>query len=177
MRVGDRNLARPQLVSDFKIPEHLPVIASRDAQLALALYREATGIRNVSYEFLGYCRILNIGRNKPVDQIEWINETIPMLKEHRAIERLELLRTEDHIEEVGSYLYGCGRCAVAHAAGDPIVDPDGGDDYVRLQRDMHIARELAEFRIEKEFGVPNWISFRRAEADKFKTLRDSTSKR
>jgi hypothetical protein len=176
MRVGDRNLARPQLVSNFKIPDQLPVIANRDAQLALALYREAIGIRNVSYEFLGYFRILNIGRNKPVDQIEWINETVPMLKEHRSLERLQSLRSEDHIEEVGSYLYGCGRCAVAHAAGDPIVDPDGGDDYVRLQRDMHIARELAEFRIEKEFGVPNWISFRRAEAEKFKRLRGSTSK-
>lgn len=176
MRVGDRSLARPQLVSNFQIPEQLPIVADRDAQLALALYREAIGIRNVSYEFLGYFRILNIGRNKAVDQIKWINETIPNLKEYRSLERLKSLRIEDQIEDVGGYLYGSGRCAVAHAAGDPIVDPDGGEDYVRLQRDIHIARELAEFRIEKEFGVPNWISIRRAQAERFKKLRDSTSK-
>jgi Methylamine utilization protein MauJ len=169
MRVGDRNLSSPRLVERFTFPDKLPVPGTSESKLALALYREAIGVRNASYEFLGYFRILNIGLAKPGAQIQWINQALPTLTDHRVEDRLTSL-TKDGISDIGSYLYGSGRCAVAHAAGDPIVDPDGGDDFVRLQHDLPVARALAEFRIVNEFNVPNWESTRQAEEERFKTL-------
>lgn len=169
MRIGNRDISPPRLSPHFELPAQLPVLTDDDSKLALALYREAICVRNVSYEFLGYFRILNIGRPRSDEQISWINTTLPKLTDHRALERLNALQ-KGGMDKVGEYLYGSGRCAVAHAAGEPIVDPDGGDDYVRLQRDIPIARALAEFCIENDFKVPNWYSTRRAEEEKFRLL-------
>src|SRR5262249_37846312 len=46
MRVGDRELLRPRLTDHFVLPAQLPIAVSNEAKLALALYREAIGIRN-----------------------------------------------------------------------------------------------------------------------------------
>jgi len=169
MRIGNRDISPPRLTPHFDLRAQLPVLTDDDSKLALALYREAIGVRNVSYEFLDYFRILNIGRPNSDKQISWINTTLPDLTDHRALERLSALQ-KGGMDKVGEYLYGSGRCAVAHAAGEPIIDPDGGDNYVRLQRDLPIARALAEFRIENEYNVPNWYSTRRAEEEKVKKL-------
>jgi Methylamine utilization protein MauJ len=166
MRVADRDLLPPCLIDKFTLPEKLPIPATSESKLALALYREAIGVKNASYEFLGYFRILNIGLARPEAQILWINQALLRLKDHRVEERLNALK-KDGVGDIGSYLYGYGRCAVAHAAGNPVVDPDGGDDFVRLQHDLPVARALAEFRIVNEFNVPNWESTRQAEDEKF----------
>jgi hypothetical protein len=55
--------------------------------------------------------------------------------------------------DVGQYLYGSGRCAVAHAGGTPTADPENPEDMARLQDDLPIVRALAEIAIEAHFGV------------------------
>jgi hypothetical protein len=50
-------------------------------------------------------------------------------------------------------LYRSGRCAVAHAARQPIVDPDKPEDFRRLGSELPIVRALAVKAIEEVFGV------------------------
>jgi len=54
-------------------------------------------------------------------------------------------------------LYASGRCAVAHAFNDPVVDPDDPKDVFRLSADMPVAKALAEHLIEHEYRI-NWES-------------------
>jgi hypothetical protein len=54
---------------------------------------------------------------------------------------------------VGQYLYSSGRCAVAHAFNDPVVDPDDAADTLRLARDLPVVKALARRFVEVELGV------------------------
>jgi Methylamine utilization protein MauJ len=156
MRIGNRGLYPPPLTEDFYIPTEMPIPKCDQSRLAVALYREALTVRNTSYGFLGFLKILNINCPKPQEQIEWINVAIANVNEPDAQKRLsELTATEPNI---GSYLYGSGRCAVAHASASPTVDPDGGSDLLRLQMDLPVARALAEYRIQEKFHMDNWYS-------------------
>jgi hypothetical protein len=62
------------------------------------------------------------------------------------------LRLAD-ITNIGEYLYGSGRCAVAHAGADPTVDPESPEDIERLMKDLPLIRAMAELVIEMELGV------------------------
>ena len=53
-------------------------------------------------------------------------------------------------------LYESGRCAVAHAFADPLVDPDDLADLRRLSADLDVVRALAEYLIEHELHVPRY---------------------
>ena len=122
------------------------------ARLAIALYREAISVRNTPYEFLGYFKIINILNSDPKVQIAWINGTLPLLGDVRAKDRISELQNSH--ADIGAYLYGSGRCAVAHAFGTPTVDPDDPNDIFRLSADMPVARSLAEHLISNQFGLP-----------------------
>ena len=65
----------------------------------------------------------------------------------------ERLRELSQKPDIGAYLYHQGRCAVAHAFDQDVVDPDSYTDTERLFADLSLMRELAEICIEKEFGV------------------------
>jgi hypothetical protein len=120
--------------------------------LALALFREALGLehRNVPYAFLGFAKILNLGGSGK-KQIEWINGAIGELNDNFATPRLSQIRASE--PDVGEYLYGSGRCAVAHAANDPVVDPDDAADTLRLGSDLPVVKALAKHFLELELGV------------------------
>lgn len=131
---------------------YLPQSTDPRARLALALYREALGLQRDSapYAFLGFAKILNIhGGGKK--QVAWINDVVDKLRGPFAPGRVaEIKATET---DVGEYLYGSGRCAVAHANNDPVVDPDDASDTLRLRRDLPVVKALAEYFIEHELGV------------------------
>ncbi len=120
-------------------------------RLMVALYREARSTKSLPYSFLSYFKILNVHRNTGDEQSAWINETIPQLNDHQALERVEQLRQLE--SDVGSFLYSSGRCAVAHAFSDPVVDPDDVAQLRRLSLDLPVMKALAEHLIEHEFGV------------------------
>ena len=120
-------------VGRWELPgNYLPQPTEPKARLALALYREALGLEHDSepYSFLGYAKILNIALKDGKTQIAWINGAIHQLKDHFAKERLSKLAASE--SNVGDYLYASGRCAIAHANADPIVDPDDASDTTRL---------------------------------------------
>ena len=134
------------------------------ARLALALFREARTVNSTPFEFLSYFKILNIfwkdrlvtvngQRQNPV--IEGIRATLPKLKDELAVSRLRALGTTE--PDVPKYLYESGRCAIAHAYADPIIDPDDVSDLRRLSEDLYIVKEIAEYLIEAELKVSRSI--------------------
>jgi hypothetical protein len=130
----------------------LPVPPEPKARIALGLYREAVSVNSVPYEFLGYFKVINTRYDKgKTQQIPWINLTLPLLTDPAALKRLAELTSQ--CANVGEYLYYSGRCAVAHAWSDPVVDPDDPDDIMRLSSDMPVAKALAEYLIEHEYGL------------------------
>jgi hypothetical protein len=139
------------LRKDYRLSQGVRLPSESKARLALALYREALSVKGTPYEFLGYFKIISV-RYKGDQIIRWINNAIPLLTDKRAKDRvLKLQATE---ADIGKYLYVSGRCAVAHASSDPVVDPDNPDDVSRLIADMPVAQALAEYLIEAEFGIP-----------------------
>lgn len=141
-------------------PDEVYEITDKKAILAVALYREVRSLDNVAYQFLSYFKILNIfwndktksGKNELIDGIRC---TLSELIEKDCIRRLnEIERNEG---DPAKYLYKSGRCAVAHAFADPIVDPDDVTDLHRLSEDLWLMRFLAAHLIKKRFGIDQSI--------------------
>jgi hypothetical protein len=126
----------------------------------LALYRKARSLDSVPFQFLSYFKILNIlwndkiknGRNELVDGLR---ASLPNLSNKECIERLKEIDAE--YGDPADYLYKSGRCAVAHAFTDPIVDPDDVSEVRRLSEDLWLMRNLTAYLIEKNFGIEQSI--------------------
>lgn len=129
---------------------HLPESLNPEAQLALAIYREALGLECAPYQFLGFFKIINIRYAGGPQQIDWINRAIAHLT-YPASERIRAIQ-QSH-PDVGNYLFVQGRCAVAHANTPPTADPDLFDHMVQFNQDLLIVKELAEHFIRSELGV------------------------
>jgi hypothetical protein len=149
IRVGKSapvNVTRP----GFRV-DYLPDPPNPRARLALALYRDALGVNSEPFRFLGFYKIINVVRGTGPQQIAWINARVNALEDYRAQERAAQLRAAGH--DIGAYLYESGRCAVAHAYSDPLVNPENPDDTERLAKDMPLVKALAEDVIENQLGV------------------------
>ena len=134
------------------------------ARLALALYREGRTVNSVPFAFLSYFKILNIfwkdkfttsdgQRQNPI--IEGIRSTLPLLTDDRALRQLTKLSSDT--TDVPTYLYESGRCAIAHAHADPIIDPDDLSHLRRLSEDIAIIKAVAQHLIEAELKVSRSI--------------------
>ncbi|MCH8149704.1 MAG: hypothetical protein IH987_17240 [Planctomycetes bacterium] len=148
---GGKGCYGPPLRKDYHLPQGIHSPSDSKARIALALYREALSVQNIPYEFLGYCKIINVCYHTTSDQITWINKTLPQLTDRRARDRISELSAMEN--DIGDYLYHSGRCAVAHASTTRVVDPDNPDDVFRLSADMRVARALAEYLIENQLGI------------------------
>lgn len=129
--------------------------ADKKACLALALFREARTVNSTPFEFLSYFKILNIFWKDGRELIDGIRATLPKLKDELAVRRCRALGTTK--PDVPKYIYESGRCAVAHAYADPIVDPDDVSELRRLSEDLYIVKEIAEHMIETELEVSRSI--------------------
>ncbi|WBY02411.1 hypothetical protein PE066_02430 [Ramlibacter tataouinensis] len=149
--VPARNLARS--INSYFLNKWTPLTDPKQ-RLALALYREAVSLNSLPYQFLGFFKIINILHKSGAAQMTWIRETLPKLRERGIEERLGWL--EKNEADPARYLYESGRCAVAHAFGDPLVDPDDLTDLRRLSADLNVVRALAEYLIKHELQVPDY---------------------
>ena len=141
-------------------PTEIYEITNEKAKLAVALYREAKSLDSVPFQFLSYFKILNIfwddktkdGKN---ELIEGLRTSLPSLTDKECIQRIKEIREKQG--DPADYLYKSGRCAVAHAFVDPIVDPDDVSDLHSLSEDLWIMRILTAYLIEKTFGIKQSI--------------------
>lgn len=123
-------------------------------RLAVALYREAMSVNSIPYRVLGFFKIINILYKNGPDQKAWIKATLPKLKESYLQGRLTALSSAE--PDVAAYLYESGRCAVAHAFSDPLIDPDDLTHLRRLSADLEVVQALAEHLVRHELNVPNY---------------------
>jgi hypothetical protein len=124
-------------------------------RLALALYREALTVNSIPFSFLSYFKILNIFWARSNELIEGIRQTLPAIKDEQAIERVEKLQKTE--SDVPKYLYESGRCAIAHAYSDLLVDPDDVTELRRLSQDRWVIRAIAEYLIKNNLNVSRSI--------------------
>jgi len=132
--------------------DYLPAPNEPKARLALALYREGLGLNSRPYKLLSFYKIINLLHGRAEEQQAWINATVDRLEDNEAFERIAALRAAGETD-IGKYLYVSGRCAVAHAYGEPTVDPDDPEHMVRVSRDLRVVQALAEYLIDHELGV------------------------
>jgi hypothetical protein len=132
--------------------DHLQEGTDEKSWLGLAFYREAVNLNSDPYRFLAFSKILNILADKGPQQVEWIRNALPQVATTLAAPRLEELGAEG-CTDIPAYLYASGRCAVAHAYAQPLIDPDDPGDLLRLRKDLPVIRALAEFAIEHDLGV------------------------
>jgi hypothetical protein len=122
-------------------------------RIALALMREALSLNNHGYSFLSCWRVLELAYPVTKDRVAWMQSTVPSLKGPGIQEALESIAESD-VAAVCKHLFESGRCAVAHASGTPIINPDDPRDALRLYRELPLLRKLAEKAIEDGFGIP-----------------------
>lgn len=136
---------------------YLPAAPDPRADLALALFREGMSVNSVPFAFLSFFKVVNIVHGRGDAQQEWVNRNVKHIWYKPAVDRLdEIGKTHNNI---GEYMYVQGRCAVAHANGTPLVNPDVYPDKRRLQQDLPLMKDIAALFIERELGVLSDSSF------------------
>ncbi len=141
---------RPMAIDHYYEP-YFPDPQDKRTRLALALYREGLTINHVAYRCLSFFKILNILFRSGAEQIAWIDASLPKVPPGTSSIRAQQISESE--PSVGRHLYTSNRCAIAHANGDPVADPEDPDDIRRLHADLPLIRSLAEIAIECEFGV------------------------
>jgi len=130
----------------------MPRIANPAQGLALALMREGRGLNHPAYAFLSFYRVLEAAMGNGKQRGQWITDNIDRMLDRRGLEALAELRKAG-ITEVGEHLYKSGRMAIAHAASQPIINPDDASDYDRIANELPVMRGLAELAIEDLLGI------------------------
>lgn len=130
----------------------LPQIQDKRGRLALALMREGRGLNHPAYAFLSFFRVLEIAIPNGGARSRWVTDNIENIHGHRAKEALGKLR-ESVQGDIGAHLYESGRCAIAHAKSDPIINPDDPRDAKRLQSELPIIEALAVLAVETQLGI------------------------
>jgi hypothetical protein len=120
-------------------------------RLALALYREGNNLNSVPYQFLSYFKILNIFWRGGKEIKKELASILPEITDARCRERIAAITNAG--DDPAEYLYRHGRCAVAHAYSDPLVDPDDASDVRRLSEDLPVIRAVAEHLISTELNI------------------------
>src|SRR5262249_25605696 len=80
------------------------------------------------------------------------SDKIDLIDDHYAKQALNALRARG-MTDIGGHLYESGRCAIAHASQEPIIDPDDPSHTRRLRSELPITRALAQIAIEEQLGV------------------------
>ncbi|MGH0002816.1 methylamine utilization protein MauJ [Pseudovibrio ascidiaceicola] len=157
------------LREEFDYP-YLPELKDKRAKLGLALMREARGLNHAAYSFLNFFRVLEVAISDGRRRRKWVSDAIKRLQDSRAVDALASLKATGVID-VSSHLFDSGRCAIAHANSDPIINPDDPSDTRRLYNELPLIERLAVMAIEEEIGVKTSLTIYREhlyELDGFK---------
>lgn len=175
---GGGSLPRPEgraqitgsvITAELELPD-LPAPTDQKALLALALLREGRGLNHAAYSFLSYYRVIEVAC-PPKQRGAWINGALPDLEGY-AKEALGKLQ-QSGIQDVARHIYEGRRMAIAHAAKEPIIDPDDPAASRELRAELPVMLGLAELAIERLLGVKSRTTIYREhlyELDGFKRL-------
>jgi hypothetical protein len=135
-------------------PTEVYEIKDEKAKLAIALYKEGLSLNSVPYRFLSYFKILNIfwKDNKIVEELRG---EISKATDPESIQRIDEIKKNDG--DPALYLYKSGRCAIAHAYSDPIVDPDNVEDLRNLSKDLYLIKTIVVGLIIAKFNIEQSI--------------------
>lgn len=123
-----------------------------ETRIALALIREARSLNHHGYAFLSYWRVLELGFSKSADRIAWMNTALQTLIGKGVKEAKDSI-TAQGIVDICAHLFASGRCAIAHATGRPLINPDDPRDALRLYSELPLVREMAMRVVEERFGI------------------------
>ncbi len=146
------------LTADFVVRD-LPE-PNAQGQIALALMREARGLNHSAYSFLTFYRVLEAALPKGRARGAWITDALEKL-EGQAKEALGKVKARG-VDDVGAYIQRARRQAIAHAAEQPIMDPDDYSVVHELYEELPLIQGLAERAIEEILGIPTRSSIYRA---------------
>jgi len=121
-------------------------------RIALALMREARSLNHHGYAFLSYWRVLELAFTKSRERVAWMEATLPTLDGPGIKEAKESIAAQG-VKNICSHLFESGRCAIAHATGKPVINPDDPRDALRLYRELPLVREMAVRAVEERFGI------------------------
>lgn len=144
-------LRQPHQFGDIRIgsPRNLPddYRSGPRKALAISLFAEAVNSGSVYYSFLSFYKVIEAAHRGVKREIyAWINGSLNDIRPSLHPERVAELRKAH--ANVAEYLYVQNRCAVAHAATEPIADPDDPKDRMRLMLDLPIVKALSRKAIE-----------------------------
>jgi hypothetical protein len=84
--------------------------------------------------------------------VAWMQHTLSTLHGQGVPEALASIPGQD-AAEVCRHLFDSGRCAIAHASAQPIINPDNPRDAERLYRELPLVREMAVRAVEERFEI------------------------
>jgi hypothetical protein len=150
-----RNKERGFSICDEFDLSYFPEVTDEKAMLALGLMREGRSLNHVGYTFLSFYKILETAFPNDSKRIAWISASIAGLTGFGVKEAIDGIRAQGITTpgDIGTHLFKSGRCAMAHAARKPIIDPDKPGELRRLSSELPIVRVLAVKAIEEVFGV------------------------
>lgn len=131
---------------------YLPEPVDDKGRLALGLMREGRGLNHPAYAFLSFYRVLEAALPNGRSRGKWLADNLDRIADREGKEALAKLKATG-IVDLAEHLYKSGRQAIAHAASDPIINPDDASDYERLQSELPIMRGAAQLAIEEVLGI------------------------
>jgi hypothetical protein len=138
------------MCDNFDLP-YLPEPSDQKVRLGLALMREGRALNHPAYAFLSFYRVLEVALPHPRKREEWVSAQIDAVKDQRVREVIESIGGDS--TAVAVHLRKSSRHAIAHAASDPIINPDDPSDVRRLGSELSLMTTLAERAIEEILGV------------------------
>jgi hypothetical protein len=137
-------------------PIWAPEPSNARALLALALHREGRANSNPAFQYLSYFKVLETVARGKEKLLVLMTRYLPRATERAGWDpwgkpyRSVGVTDADLAREV----YEQGRCAIAHAHGEPLIDPDDLSNTEAIYRQVRLVLALAELAIEEEHGVP-----------------------
>ena len=112
-------------------------------RLVLSMFREAVNSRSVFYAFLNYWKIIERVFSKEKPRYDWVDQAALGL----TFERERVAEIAKKHARISKYLDSNCRNAVVHVFSKPFIDPDSGEDFLRLSLDLPVVRSLAKIAI------------------------------
>jgi hypothetical protein len=134
---------------------YFPEVSGEKAMRVLGFMREGRSLNHAGYAFLSYFKILETAFPDGRKRGAWVTAAISKLDDFGVKEALGIVRAQGAMsaDAISKHLFDSGRCAVAHGASTPVIDPNDLSDLHRLGSELPIMQALAARVIEEVFGV------------------------